>query len=104
MTAAFYNVQGEGWVLPTSGSLVINHSISTPTVGVNRATGADRLEVAFHQHGDIRGTQDGQPVRYGVDKDLTYWLVPTNSATGPAWAIDGWSGTWSIDQTPTTEG
>jgi hypothetical protein len=94
MTAATYDVRGEGFTLATHGPLVTNHSISGPRVAVDRTTGADRLQVTLHHHGDLRGTLNGAPIHVPMDKDVTYWLVPTNEG----WLVDGWQGTWTISE------
>jgi hypothetical protein len=92
MTAAFYDIRGDGFALASDGSLVTNQTISAPSVAVDRTTGSDRLQVTLHQHGDLRGTLNGAPVRVPMDKDVTYWLAPTEDG----WLVDGWTGTWTV--------
>jgi hypothetical protein len=94
MTAATFDVRGDGFTLATEGALVTNHRVSAPSVAVDRTTGAARLQVTVHQHGDLRGTLNGTRVLVPMNKDVTYWLVPTSSG----WLVDGWSGTWGFGE------
>lgn len=108
MTAAVFGVHGDlggdTFTLAKTGPMVVNQRITAPQVSVDRSTGIERLQVSVHQHADLRGTlARGGEVRVPVDKDTTYWLTPAPAGSGSSWLIDGWSGTWSISQTPSPD-
>jgi hypothetical protein len=85
----YYGLEIQGYTLNPTGPKVVNQSISSPTVAVNRkVSGTQRLAVTMADHGEIRYIKDGKPVRVAFDKTITYNLVPASAGGKYAWLID----------------
>lgn len=81
--------EGKVTVANPDGPVMVNKTIENVTTGV--ATDG-RLSVSMKSSADMRLLIDGQPKRWHLTRDITYYMVKDSSGV---WKIDAWSGNWA---------
>jgi hypothetical protein len=87
----------KGVILPKSGPIAVNQSITSPKVEVDRTNGTPRLGVTVTQRANLRIIFNGKPGLVAARKTVTYWLVEDRTGSGKTWLIDGYDGRWHAD-------
>lgn len=94
----FHGWGPDTWVVPDDGSPVVTERIVEPRVETAPADpgGRPQLEITFRHLATLEFQQDGRPFRIDVDKDMAYWLVPSDEDSGPRWLIDAYDGRYDV--------
>jgi hypothetical protein len=94
----FHGWHEPGWTLPDDGDPVVFEHLTDPAVEFVPATGErpDHLVITFVHTGRLRFAEDGVPCLLEVQKDMTFWMVPSSGTDGPEWLIDSYDGVFSV--------